>query len=626
MAPIRFAILTISDTCANGEKEDGTGPLIKSLIKSPDELVNVGTPIHLLKGEVCHTAIVQDDEDLIIKQLIDWSDKNKVDVILTIGGTGVSHRDVTPEATKKVIHKEVPGIPTAMLMQSIEVTPMAMLSRAVCGIRGKTLIINLPGSCKGAFECLNVIAPAIPHAVEIIMDNKAGIEVTHKNVQRCTLRNVNNTYTQTYVENITSRPRTSPFPMISVEEATLIIRNMQSTQIERIDAKYALGRILYSSVLSHVNLPPFRASIKDGYAVLASDGIGRRRVLCGVKAGATPISIRLEPGTCVRVNTGAPIPSEATAVVQIEDTKLLLKSSDGTEEEEIDIMTLPVEGQDIRPIGSDIEAGSEILSQYRYIGPVEMGLLAACGCKDVKVFMLPSVGVLSTGDELQEADGQLLKPGRVFDSNRITLISLLRENGFKSIDFGIAVDDESALIQKITEALDKVDVVVTTGSVSMGDRDMLKPILEKHFKAVIHFGRVNMKPGKPTTFATCEYNGKRKYFLCLPGNPVSAIVTTHLFVLPLLNLMQNNYKEPAIVRAKLTSSYNLDPRPEYVSATLKWNDKEPLPLAHRTGTQKSSKLLSYKNGNALLMLPGRTEKKQTLNEGDVVPAMLIGFN
>lgn len=129
----------------------------------------------------------------------------------------------------------------------------------------------------------------------------------------------------------------------------------------------------------------------------------------------------------------------ATAVVQVEDTKLISESSDKTEEEEIEIMTEPVEEQDIRPIGCDIEKQSLVLNAHTAIGPTEIGLLAACGAKDVTVTKLPSVGVLSTGNELQEI-GEPLRPGCVYDSNRITLITLLKENGFTALDFGITAD------------------------------------------------------------------------------------------------------------------------------------------------------------------------------------------
>ncbi|XP_070155978.1 gephyrin [Polyergus mexicanus] len=623
MTLIRFAILTVSDTCASGEKVDESGPRLKALINDTDSIGNV------LKGEVSCTAIVPDEEALIMKYLIDWSDGNKTDVILTTGGTGFSKRDVTPEATKKIIHKEAPGMSLAMFMSSFKITPMAMLSRTVCGIRNKTLIINLPGSSKAAMECLNAIAPAISHAVDLILDNKTKIKDTHNIVQHNNITSCLHDKSCTNLinfENVAIRLRESPFPMISVKEAVKMIRNsvQKEREVEIINANDAYGRILSECVYSNCDLPPFRASIKDGYAVLASDGKGSRRVLCGVKAGNTSTLVSLIPGTCVRVNTGAPIPDEATTVVQVENTKLISKSSDNMDEKEIEILIQPKDGQDIRPIGYDIEKGSLVLNSYTSIGPMEMGLLAACGCKQITVIKLPSIGILSTGDELQEA-GELLKPGHVYDSNKITLITLLKENGFNSLDFGIAIDDESTMVSKIMEAIKKVDVLVTTGSVSMGDRDMLKPILQTYFEATIHFGRVNMKPGKPTTFATCMWRGRKKYFLCLPGNPVSATVTARLFLLPLLNEMCGDFSEPIIIQAKLMSSYNLDPRPEYARVTLKWNDNETFPLAYSTGNQISSKLLSCKDANALLMLPGRTAEKQMLNKDDLVPAMLIGF-
>ncbi|XP_018406290.1 PREDICTED: gephyrin [Cyphomyrmex costatus] len=621
MTSIRFAILTVSDTCAIGEKIDESGPGLKALVSSA--------------GDVSCTAIVQDDETLIMEHLIKWSDENKADVILTTGGTGFSGRDVTPEATKKVIHKEAPGLSLAMLMSSLKITPMAILSRAVCGIRHKTLIINLPGSRKAAIECLTAILPAIPHAVDLILDNKANVKDTHNIVQShkfglCLGHNITTCSPRTnpiIFENVATRLRESPFPMISVADALSIIsfESTKNVNVEIVNVKDAYGRILSEEgIRSNCDLPPFRASIKDGYAVLANDGKGRRTVLCGVKAGTASALMSLKPDTCVRVNTGAPIPDEATAVVQVEDTKLVLKSFDGAEEEEIEIMVEPKEGQDIRSVGCDIKKGSSVLNPLTRIGPVEIGVLAACGYKYVAVTLLPHIGILSTGDELQEP-GEPLKPGQVYDSNRISLISLLKENGYNSLDFGIVTDNKMDMITKIGTALEKVDVLVTTGSVSMGDRDLLKPILENYFKAAIHFGRVNMKPGKPTTFATCTFLGKKKYILCLPGNPVSALVTAHLFLLPLVNKLHFNNSEPIIMQAKLTSSYNLDPRPEYARAILKWNNKETLPLAYSTGNQISSKLLNCNDANALLMLPGRTAEKQVLNEGDVVTARLISL-
>ncbi|KAK9301855.1 hypothetical protein QLX08_005954 [Tetragonisca angustula] len=589
MDPIRFGLLTVSDSCYKNEDKDESGPEIEQYIK--DENSNIGK---ILKG--------------------------------------FSRRDVTPEATKQVIQKEASGIVAAMLMSNLKITPMAMLSRAVCGIRDKTLIINLPGSPKAAKECLNAIALVIPHAVDLIRDNKDKIKDTHGTMQNNILSEISSSEGQgkisSYLGNIVERNRESPYPMISVEKALQLICNCIeplnfNNKLEE-DLERCHGKILDGDLYSKYDLPPFRASIKDGYAVLADDGKGKRKVLSRIKAGGTATAIKLVHGTCVRVNTGAPIPDDATAVVQVEDTKLIKGTSDNMEEEEIEIMTKVQLGQDIRPIGCDIKKEELILKSGTKLGAIELGLAAACGYKKLFVTDLPKIGVLSTGDELQ-CPGTALMPGHIYDSNKITLLSILKENGFDPLDMGIALDDENIMIDKIKHALQQVDVLITSGSVSMGDRDMLKPILEYYFNATIHFGRVNMKPGKPTTFATCFFQNKKKYLLCLPGNPVSATVTMNLFALPLLKQLCKDTSIPIIVLAKLMSSYNLDPRPEYARAILKWSGIDTLPLAYSTGNQISSKLLSCKNANALLMLPGRKGGKTVLKQGEIVQAMLLEF-
>jgi len=152
---IKTAILTISDKGSRGERVDGTGPAVR------EELEGKGFAIEYYK-------IIPDEEQQIEKELIFLCDELKVDLVLTNGGTGFSKRDVTPEATLKVIEKQVPGIGETMRMKSLQITPKAMLSRAIAGIRGETLIINLPGSPKGAVENLQFVLPAIPHGIEIL--------------------------------------------------------------------------------------------------------------------------------------------------------------------------------------------------------------------------------------------------------------------------------------------------------------------------------------------------------------------------------------------------------------------------------------------------------------------------
>ena len=155
---ISVGILTVSDRCSRGEAEDASGPLIKRLVSEH------------LRAEVTLEAIVPDEQESIRGILRNWCDEEGVDLILTTGGTGFAPRDVTPEATKAIIEREAPGLAEAMRRQGAKVTPHALLSRAIAGIRGRTLIVNLPGSTKAVQEGLEVIFPALPHGIEILRE------------------------------------------------------------------------------------------------------------------------------------------------------------------------------------------------------------------------------------------------------------------------------------------------------------------------------------------------------------------------------------------------------------------------------------------------------------------------
>jgi molybdenum cofactor synthesis domain-containing protein len=157
---IRFGILTLSDRSASGERTDLSGPTLADLIRAEN-------------WSVVEQAILPDDESAIRAKLADWADNGKFDVILTTGGTGFALRDVTPEATRAVIQRDAPGLAETMRFESLKKTPHAMLSRAVSGIRGRTLIVNLPGSPKGALENLQTIVPVLPHAVQLLKDDPA---------------------------------------------------------------------------------------------------------------------------------------------------------------------------------------------------------------------------------------------------------------------------------------------------------------------------------------------------------------------------------------------------------------------------------------------------------------------
>ncbi|XP_064883027.1 gephyrin-like [Oncorhynchus nerka] len=713
----------LSDSCFRNLAEDRSGINLKDLVHDPS----------LLGGSISAYKIVPDEIDQIKETLVDWCDEKELNLILTTGGTGFAPRDVTPEATKEVIEREAPGMSLAMLMGSLNVTPLGMLSRPVCGIRGKTLIINLPGSKKGSQECFQFILPALPHAIDLLRDAvvkmkeavdeledlpspppplspppnssprrqtedkgvqceeedddkkdsgvastedsssshitaasiaakipdsiiSRGVQVlprdtgslsttpsespraqatsrlstascpTPKVQSRCSSKEniLRSSHSAVDITKVARRHRMSPFPLTSMDKAFITVLEMTAVLgTEIINYRDGMGRVLAQEVYAKDNLPPFPASVKDGYAVRAADGPGDRFIIGESQAGEQPTHTVM-PGQVMRVTTGAPIPCGADAVVQVEDTELLRESEDGTEELEVRILVQARPGQDIRPIGHDIKRGECVLSKGTHMGPSEIGLLATVGVTEVEVQKFPVVAVMSTGNELLNPEDDL-HPGKIRDSNRSTLLATIQEHGYPTINLGIVGDNPDDLLNALNEGISRADVIITSGGVSMGEKDYLKQVLDIDLHAQIHFGRVFMKPGLPTTFATLDMDAVRKLIFALPGNPVSAVVTCNLFVIPALRKMQGILDpRPTIIKARLSCDVKLDPRPEYHRCILTWHHQEPLPWAQSTGNQVSSRLMSMRSANGLLMLPPKTEQYVELHKGEVVDVMVIG--
>ncbi|GAB6026957.1 hypothetical protein CHUAL_013627 [Chamberlinius hualienensis] len=639
---ITFAILTVSDSCYANYANDLSGDALEQIITKSESFF----------GKVLLRKLVPDDVNLIKEALINICEYTKPDVILTTGGTGFSTRDVTPEATKSILDKEAPGLTVAMLQESLKITSMAMLSRSDLFVvsEKQTLIANLPGSTKGSSECFGIIKSAIPHAVHLLRDDQKNVKLVHRQVQDSRssssvanhhVNRVDHFPTHTCSHSIEAspedshlgdhfdrplahRPRKSAFTAISVEEAIEIVlkeAKVKSTKI--LPFLDCAGRILAEDVHAKDPLPPFPASIKDGYAVIAEDGAGVRQVVGGSTAGSGVL-----PGQCVRINTGAPVPPGANAVVQVEDTKLIKETDEGNTELEIEILTTPKVEQDIRPIGCDISKGEKVLPSGIQLNYSELGILAMVGVTRVSVYQLPLVGLLSTGNELVNPEVEELVPGKIRDSNKTLLSSLIKQSGFPTVDLGIATDTVESLVNKLSEGLKSCDVIISSGGVSMGDKDMLKPVLKKHFGATIHFGRVLIiKPGLPTTFVTLESDGVKKLIFALPGNPVSAAVTCNVFAIPALRKLAGHSKtRQTIIKAKMAHQIQLDPRPEFQRAILQWTNLEGLsvPLAYSTGNQISSKLLNMVSAQALIKLPKQTKDKTFVQEGEIVDCIIIG--
>lgn len=414
--------------------------------------------------------------------------------------------------------------------------------------------------------------------------------------------------------------RESPFPLVSVEEAlAAILRQVAPLPAERTPLHDVLGLVLAEDVHAPAALPPFPAAVVDGFALVATDGDGPRR-LVGEQMAGYVAEIVVEPGTAVRITTGAPIPPGADAVVMVERA------------DEADGWVTPHPAQNLQPgagiraIGADVQAGQRALAAGQVLGPAELGMLASLGMDSASVHPRPVVGVFSTGDELVEP-GEPLRPGQIYDSNRATLLAAAAQAGGRPLDLGIVRDRPGELEQALAAALARADLLVTSGGVSMGELDLLKPLLAR--AGQIHFGRVRMKPGKPLTFATLparrpdgagDPSQPARPIFALPGNPVSSLVTFQLFVRPAIRRRAGHAAAGLPqVRAVLGHEFRLDPeRPEYHRVTLRSDGGRFVAVS--TGSQASSRLLSAAGANGLLVLE---QAEGVLPAGAERPVLLL---
>ena len=404
--------------------------------------------------------------------------------------------------------------------------------------------------------------------------------------------------------------RVSSYPLVdAAEAAAAVLERTPVLGVEHIALADCAGRVLAQDLSALSPLPAFPSSAVDGYAVRSADA-GKTLRVVGESAAGRPLADRIASGTAARILTGGVLPDGADCVVMVEEVTL-----DG------ELVTVPSglqTGTNFHAVGADLRTGEKVLSAGTQLGAAEIGLAAAMGLPQLPVHRRPRVALMSTGDELVEV-GRVPGRGQIQDSNRWALLAALREAGAEVRLLGIAPDEPDPLRRLVVEALGQADVLVTSGGVSVGTHDLVKPLLEA--LGTVHVGRVKLKPGKPFTFATIAGEGGKVAF-GLPGFPVSSLVTFEVFVRPALRKMQGF---AALQRPSLAVRLAYDARPsadrtEYQRVTL---HREGLDLvAHSTGSQSSSRLMSLAGAHALVRVP---PGDQRLRSGSIVEAMILAL-
>lgn len=377
--------------------------------------------------------------------------------------------------------------------------------------------------------------------------------------------------------------------MLSVEEALeRLLDGLALTGFERVPLADALGRVPTAEpVTAKHDVPPFANSAMDGFALRVADADAPRRVIGESRAGGLPAPA-VEPGTAVRIMTGAPMPDGADAVVPIEEAS----ESGGS----LAIRVVPRTDAHLRAAGHDVAAGAPVMLPAGHITPSVVGLLAAMGEADVEVRRRPRVAILSTGDELVPA-GAPLGPGQIHDANSPALAAAVREGGGEAIVLEPAGDDPREIERRVREGAEAAEMLIVSGGVSVGEHDHVRSVIER--LGALDFWRISVQPGKPLAFG---HVGDRPV-IGLPGNPVSALVTFELFVRPMLRRMLGLAGDGrARVTARVDEELPKDPARRAYLRVRVCADAGGY-RAVSAGGQASSQLLPLAFANALLIVP-----------------------
>ncbi|XP_012055343.1 PREDICTED: gephyrin-like [Atta cephalotes] len=541
--------------------------------------------------------------------------------------------DIANEITDNDIPNEI-----NMLILDLTKDLQRTFNRLLCGIRYQTLIITTCDFYPNITLMFKKHEMFIKDTIDFIAEEyeKSRTSESNDNSEKFCSSNSDSEMTSHLTEKemekmlMTTKlyKKSEKNNMISVEQAIDVIKAIVydnkyfKVNIQTVNTIDAYNRILATDVFSTIELPSYKTSAKHGYAMLASNETSGKDVRKVLKAYHMFAEISVVPGTCVRVKSGDPIPKGANTVVALENIKILDECNDNDDdyfniidkEYEIEVLIVPKVNENIRNAGYLIKRNEYLMKKFNRIGSSELGILALCGINAISVIKVLSIGVLSIGNRFEENTLRC-----IYESNRIILTSLLKENGYNLTDFGISAYQLDAMIKKIEDALNEVDILVIMGPVN--DKDILKGILREHFKADIHFGCLNMKPGKSTTFASCMYNYKRKFFLCMSANPATVPIVAHVVLLPFLNIIHRDYST-SIVMQICIKNHELHLRPKFSWTTAQWTKDETFPRACCSKNQHQN-IMKYQKANVLLKLPKYTSEVPKLDAA-FVPTMFVG--
>lgn len=373
-----------------------------------------------------------------------------------------------------------------------------------------------------------------------------------------------------------------------------ILADIESiTASEKLTLRSALDRVLAEDIISPMAVPGHTNSAMDGYALGGSDlPLDSDRVypVIGTSFAGAPFNGSCKAGQCIRIMTGAVMPTGT-------DTVVMQEHVEAVETDSVAIGEGHRPGQNVRQAGEDITAGDAVLQASRTLTPADLGILSSLGIGEVRVRRRPRVAFFSTGDELRSI-GETLAEGDVYDSNRYSLYGMLKRLDIELLDMGVVGDNADDLRKALTEAASMADVVITSGGVSVGEADYIKPILEE--TGEINFWKIAMKPGRPLTYGKI---GSSKFF-GLPGNPVAVMVTFYQFVQPALRYMASGRSSlPWTFMATCTETIRKrSGRYEFQRGILEQDAVGRLTV-RKTGQQGSGVLMSMSRANCFILLP-----------------------